>query len=59
MDFDLFDISGRRVLSEAFTGIPCGMRMLDIRAGHLPQGIYSYSIRINGRIITGKLVKQK
>lgn len=59
MDFDLFDTGGRCVLSEAFTGIPSGIRMLDIRAGHLLQGIYSYRIRINGRIITGKLVKQE
>jgi len=59
VNFDLFDITGRRVLSEAYAGLPGGMETLEIRAGHLPQGIYSYSMTINGMIITGKLVKSE
>jgi hypothetical protein len=57
LDFNLFDLTGRRVLSEEFATVMQGYGQLDILSGHLPQGNYSYCISIHGRTFTGKLTK--
>ncbi len=57
--FDLFDITGRLVLSKEYKGLQQGHNQLDINAGHFQPGIYYYSIKSGASGIAGKLMKTK
>ncbi|MBN1414880.1 MAG: T9SS type A sorting domain-containing protein [Bacteroidales bacterium] len=53
--FYLYDISGRLVLSKEC--VVKGYTNLEINSPGLPKGIYTYSIQMDSKIITGKLIK--
>ncbi|MBN2275954.1 MAG: T9SS type A sorting domain-containing protein [Bacteroidales bacterium] len=55
--FELFDISGRLVLSEQYAHVQAGHETLSMDAGDLPKGLYTYRVLIDGHAVTGKLMR--
>jgi pectinesterase len=56
--FDLYDITGRLVFSKQFTDLQVGQTTLGVNAGVLPKGMYFYYMKIKGKVITGKLIRE-
>jgi len=53
----IYDLTGKPVLSKRYDGTPRRERSLDI--GHLPEGLYFYSLDSGGAAITGKFLIQR
>jgi len=50
-------MGGRLVLSKEFPYLAVGRTSLDVDAGFLPKGLYSYCLKTNRKVVTGKLIR--
>lgn len=54
--FAIHDLTGRTVLTEELNAPYNGLNAKNIRIGHLPAGVYTYTVRTNSESVSGKLV---
>lgn len=54
--FTIHDLTGRVVLSEELNATYNGLNAKNIRIGHLPAGVYTYTVRTHTESVSGKLV---
>ncbi|MFN3951551.1 MAG: T9SS type A sorting domain-containing protein [Thermaurantimonas sp.] len=57
--FAIYDLTGRAVLTEELAAPYNGLNAKNIRIGHLPVGVYTYTVRTNTESVSGKLVVRK
>lgn len=54
--FTIHDLTGRTVLSEELSAAYNGLNAKNIRIGHLPAGVFTYTLKTATQSISGKLV---
>jgi hypothetical protein len=58
VDFNVYDITGRSIMSNKYTNVTPGEHIISLSSSQLSAGIYFYTFNVNGYLVTKKMVIQ-